>query len=41
MAELEEIAHRGPLTLIYGAKDPEHNRAVVLKELLDKQLSHG
>ena len=40
LAELEEIAHKRTLTLIYGAKDPEHNQAVVLKELLDKQLSH-
>jgi uncharacterized protein YeaO (DUF488 family) len=27
----------GPLTLVYGARDEEHNDAVVLKELLDER----
>jgi uncharacterized protein YeaO (DUF488 family) len=39
LAELEKIAGNGKLTLVYSAKDEEHNQAVVLKELLDKQLS--
>jgi uncharacterized protein YeaO (DUF488 family) len=27
-------AGKGPLTLVYGAKDEEHNQAVVLREVL-------
>ncbi|MGH7934883.1 MAG: DUF488 domain-containing protein, partial [Candidatus Binataceae bacterium] len=38
LAELAEIARNGTLTLIYSAKDQEHNQAVVLKELLDAKL---
>ena len=36
--ELLRIARRGTLTLVYSAKDQEHNQAVVLKELLDRKL---
>ncbi len=38
LAELLKIAHSGILTLVYSAKDQEHNQAVVLKELLDRKL---
>jgi uncharacterized protein YeaO (DUF488 family) len=38
LAELEEIARSGTLTLVYGARDQEHNQDVVLKELLEKKL---
>ncbi len=38
LAELENIARTGVLTLVYSARDQEHNQAVVLKELLDKRL---
>lgn len=31
---LEARAERGRMTIIYAAKDPEHNNAVVLEELL-------
>ena len=31
---LRERAERGPLTIVYGARDREHNNAVVLAELL-------
>jgi uncharacterized protein YeaO (DUF488 family) len=34
LAELRERARSGTLTLVYGARDPEHNDAVVLAELL-------
>jgi uncharacterized protein YeaO (DUF488 family) len=37
LAELLAIAGRGTLTLVYSAKDQEHNQAVVLKELLDRK----
>jgi uncharacterized protein YeaO (DUF488 family) len=36
---LEELRHqaaRDTITLLYGAKDREHNNATVLKELLDR-----
>jgi uncharacterized protein YeaO (DUF488 family) len=38
LAELVEIAGKGNLTLVYSAKDQEHNQAVVLKELLERKL---
>lgn len=34
---LRQAIAKGPATLVYGAKDEEHNQAVVLHEL----LSHG
>jgi len=34
--EIAELAHKEPVTLLYAAKDEEHNNAVVLKELLEK-----
>lgn len=37
LAELKKIARSGTLTLVYSAKDQEHNQAVVLKELLEKK----
>ena len=41
LTELEELAGNGPLTLVYSARDQEHNQAVVLKELLDKSLGRN
>jgi uncharacterized protein YeaO (DUF488 family) len=38
LAELLRMARRGTLTLVYSAKDREHNQAAVLKELLDRKL---
>ncbi len=32
---LKQALTRGPATLLYGAKDTEHNEAVVLQQLLD------
>lgn len=32
--KLQEQVHCGPVTLVYGAKDQEHNDAVALKEYL-------
>jgi uncharacterized protein YeaO (DUF488 family) len=34
--KLKEEARRGTITLLYGAKDTEHNNAVALKEILDQ-----
>jgi uncharacterized protein YeaO (DUF488 family) len=41
LAELRRRARRGPLTLVYSARDTEHNNAVVLAEVLrrDRQAS--
>jgi len=35
LTELKHKAGHGTVTLIYAAKDVEHNNAVVLKEVLD------
>ena len=37
LALLRQALAKGPATIVYGAKDEEHNQAVVLREL----LSHG
>jgi uncharacterized protein YeaO (DUF488 family) len=34
LALLKNAVSRGPATLLYGAKDTEHNEAVVLQDLL-------
>jgi len=38
---LLEAARRGPVTLLYSARDTEHNAAVVLKAYLEEQLGGG
>jgi len=38
LGELLEIARSRIVTLVYSAKDQQHNQAVVLKELLDRKL---
>lgn len=35
---LLEAARRGPITLLYSARDAEHNQAVVLREYLREKL---
>jgi uncharacterized protein YeaO (DUF488 family) len=34
LEELRDMARRGPLTLVFGARDEAHNDAVVLREML-------
>ena len=34
IAVLQQQARKGPLTLLYGAKDQEHNEAAVLQHIL-------
>ena len=34
LAELRRRAHKGPVTIVYAARDREHNNAVVLAELV-------
>lgn len=36
LATLRELAREGDLTLLYAAKDQEHNEAVVLQRLLSR-----
>lgn len=38
LEELAGIARQGKLTLVYSAKDTEHNQAVVIKEFLESRL---
>ncbi|MFW5926814.1 MAG: DUF488 domain-containing protein [Wenzhouxiangella sp.] len=38
LEELAEMARSGPLVLLYGARDEEHNQAVVLCEVLEEML---
>ena len=35
VSKLKELIKKGLVTLVYGAKDKEHNEALVLKEWLD------
>lgn len=37
---LLDAARRGPVTLVYGARDREHNQAVVLRDYLVAKLAH-
>jgi uncharacterized protein YeaO (DUF488 family) len=37
LAELRKLARGGTVTLVYAARDTEHNDAVVLKELLGRR----
>jgi len=36
LRELGAYARRGRLTLVYGARDPDHNQAVVIREVLGR-----
>jgi uncharacterized protein YeaO (DUF488 family) len=38
LRELTSLAHKGSLTLLYSAKDEEHNQAVVLRRVLEESL---
>lgn len=37
---LRDLAKKRTITLLYGARDPDHNNAVVLKDLIEKGLAH-
>jgi uncharacterized protein YeaO (DUF488 family) len=37
--QLLHMARAGKLTLVYGAKDEEHNQAVVIKSVLESRLN--
>ena len=36
VARLAQLAEKGRVTLVFGARDTDHNNAVVLKEYLEK-----
>ncbi|HZV51420.1 MAG TPA: DUF488 family protein [Candidatus Dormibacteraeota bacterium] len=36
--QLVELARRGPLILLFGAADEDHNQAVVLRSVLEERL---
>lgn len=37
--EIEQVAKKGQVTLLYSAKDTEHNNALALKAILEKKSS--
>jgi uncharacterized protein YeaO (DUF488 family) len=39
--ELRQMAARGPITLVYGARDEAHNDAVVLRDVLERPAKDG
>lgn len=39
--QLAEQARRGPLTLVFGARDPEHNQARVIADELERRLAES
>ncbi len=38
LEELRRLAGEGPVTFVYGARDTEHNAAVVLRDVVEEQL---
>jgi uncharacterized protein YeaO (DUF488 family) len=38
MAELEKLLRKGPVTLVFSARDEKHNNGVALKEYLESNL---
>ena len=41
VAQLNEIIRNGPVTLLFAAKDQEHNNVVALKEYLESGRGHS
>jgi uncharacterized protein YeaO (DUF488 family) len=39
LEELASEARAGSVTLVYGARDEEHNQAVVLKDVIEERLA--
>ncbi len=37
VSELEELARKGPVTLVFAARDTLHNEAVVLRDVLTRR----
>jgi uncharacterized protein YeaO (DUF488 family) len=41
LRELRQAAQEGPLTLVYSARDQEHNQALVLRDVLERAPPDG
>jgi uncharacterized protein YeaO (DUF488 family) len=41
LAELKQLAKSAPLTLIYAARDPAHNHALVLRDVILRRRRPG
>jgi uncharacterized protein YeaO (DUF488 family) len=41
IVELARLGARGTLTLVYGARDTERNNAVVLKDVVDREIARS
>lgn len=41
VARLREELRKGPVTLLYGARDQEHNEALVLRDYLVRRSARG
>lgn len=41
LGQLVELAHKGPVTLLYSARDEQRNQAVVVREVLQERLREG
>ena len=41
LAQLRDLAHKGPVTLVYSARDEMHNDAIVLRQLLLGRTAPG
>jgi uncharacterized protein YeaO (DUF488 family) len=39
LAQLQQMAAEGLVTLVYAAHDPQHNSAILLKEFLEELAS--
>ena len=38
LRRLAQLAHDGPVTLVFAATDTEHNAAVVLRDIIQRQI---
>lgn len=38
LKDVAELTRRGPVVLLYGARDTDHNQAVVLKDVLEEGI---
>lgn len=41
LRELAQLTRKGPVVLLYGARDEAHNEAVVLKDVLEEGIAHS
>jgi uncharacterized protein YeaO (DUF488 family) len=41
LADIEQRARRGKVTLVFGAKDGEHSNAAVLRPIIERAIARG